>query len=64
MSQFFVAVSFNREKLIVCRWQEWLSHVETSDRFDVYRIFYTVHDTKTYLKMNIDRQLKFIMTRF
>ena len=64
MSKFLVVVSFNRERLIVCRRQEWLSHVETSDRFDVYRIFYTVHDTKTYLKMNMNRQLKFIMTRF
>ena len=53
-----------RERLIVCPWQEWHSHVETSDRFNVYRTFCTIHDTKTYLKMNIDRNLKFIMTRF
>ncbi len=53
-----------RERLVVCRWQEWHSHVETSDRFNVYRTFCTIHDTKTYLKMNIDRHLKFIMTRF
>ena len=53
-----------RKWLIVCRWQEWHSHVETSDRFTVYRTFCTIPDTKTYLKMNIDRHLKFIMTRF
>ena len=53
-----------RERLVVCRWQEWHSHVEASDRFNVYRTFCTIHDTKTYLKMNIDRRLKFIMTRF
>ena len=53
-----------RERLVVCRWQEWHSHVETSDRFNVYRTFGTIHDTKTHLKMNIDRHLKFIMTRF
>ena len=53
-----------RERLIVCRWQEWHSHVETSDRFNIYRTFCTVHDTKTYLKMNTDRHLKFIMKRF
>ena len=52
-----------RERLVVCRWQEWHSHVETSDRFNIYRTFCTIHDTKTYLKMNIDRHLKF-MTRF
>ena len=50
-----------RERLIVCRWQEWHSHVETSDRFNIYRTFCTVHD---YLKMNTDRHLKFIMKRF
>ena len=38
--------------------------VETSDRFNVYRKFFTIHDTKTYLNVNIDRHLKFIMTRF
>ena len=53
-----------RERSVVCRWQEWHSHVETSDRFNIYRTFCTIHDTKTYLKMNIDRHLKFIMTRF
>ncbi|WP_419585603.1 hypothetical protein, partial [Thiolapillus sp.] len=53
-----------RERLIVCRWQEWNSHVQSSDRFSVYRTFCTVHDMKMYLKLNIDRHLKFIMTRF
>ena len=53
-----------RKRLVVCRWQEWHSNVETNDRFNVYRTFCTIHDTKTYLKMNIDRHLKFIMTRF
>ena len=27
-----------RERLIVCRRQEWNSHVQTSDRFIVYRM--------------------------
>ena len=53
-----------RERLIVCRWQEWNSHVQTSDSFSVYRTFCTVHDMKMYLELNIDRRLKFIMTRF
>ena len=53
-----------RERLIVCRWQEWNSHVQTSDSFSVYRTFCTVHDMKMYLELNIDRHLKFIMTRF
>ena len=53
-----------RERLIVCRWQEWNSHVQSSDRFSVYKTFCTVHDMKMYLKLNIGRHLKFIMTRF
>ena len=28
-----------RERLIVCRWQEWNSHVQISDRVSAYRIF-------------------------
>ena len=52
------------ERLIVCRWQEWNSHVQISDRFSVCRTFCTIHDMKMYLKLNIDRHLKFIMTRF
>ena len=61
MNQF---VHVFRERLIVCRCQERHSHVETSDRFNVYRTFCTIHDMKIYLKMNIDRHLKFIMARF
>ena len=53
-----------RERLIVCRWQKWHFQCDTSDRFNVYRTFCTIHDRKTYLKMNIDRHLKFIITRF
>ena len=53
-----------RERQIVCRWQEWNSHVLISDRFSVCRTFCTVYDMKMYLKLNIDRHLKFIMTRF
>ena len=44
-----------RERLIVCRWQEWNSHVQISDRFSVCRTFCTIHDMKMYLKLNIDR---------
>ena len=40
------------------------THAETSDRYNVYRTFCTIHDMKMYLKMNSDRHLKFIMTRF
>ena len=53
-----------RERLIQCRWQEWDLHIQTSDRFNFYSTFGASHDSKLYLRMNIDRHLKFIMTRF
>ena len=34
----------------------------THYRFNVYMTFCIIHDTKMYLKMNIDKHLKFIMT--
>ena len=52
-----------RERLIDCRWQDWEDHVQTSDRFSMYRSFNNIsHCTKTYMSM--DRHLKRIMTKF
>ena len=54
-----------RERLTDCRWQDWEDHVETSDRFIMYRNFNSIlHCTKTYITMNMDRRLKRIMTKF
>ena len=54
-----------RERLIDCRWQDWEDHVQTSDRFSMYRNFNSIlHCTKTYITMNMDRRLKRIMTKF
>ena len=54
-----------RERLIDCRWQDRDDHVQTSDRFSMYRSFNSIlHGTKTYITMNIDRHLKRIMTKF
>ena len=54
-----------RERLIDCRWQDWEDHVQTSDRFSMYRSFNSIlHCTKTYITMNMDRHLKRIMTKF
>ena len=52
-----------RERLIDCRWQDWEDHVQTSDRFSMYRSFNNIsHCTKTYMSM--DRHLKRIVTKF
>ena len=54
-----------RKRLIDCRWHNWEDHVQTSDRFSMYRNFNSIsHCTKTYITMNIDRHLKRIMTKF
>ena len=54
-----------RERLIDCRWQDWEDHVQTSDRFSMYRNFNRIlHCTKTYITMNMDRRFKRIMTKF
>ena len=38
-----------RERLIDCRWQDWEDHVQTSDRFSMYRNFNSIsHCTETY----------------
>ena len=53
-----------RERLIESRWQEWNVHMVTSDRFSFYRMFSVRHDVKCYLRLHMNRHLKFIMTRF
>ena len=54
-----------RERLIDCRWQDWEDHVQTSDRFSMYRSVNSIsHCTKTYITINMDRHLKRIMTKF
>ena len=54
-----------KERLVDCRWQTWHDHVCNSDRFGVYKSFCgTSHLVPRYLQMNIDRHMKFIMTKF
>eukprot|EP00745_Piridium_sociabile_P015462 TRINITY_DN22952_c0_g1_i4.p1 TRINITY_DN22952_c0_g1~~TRINITY_DN22952_c0_g1_i4.p1 ORF type:complete len:307 (-),score=-7.22 TRINITY_DN22952_c0_g1_i4:6-854(-) len=53
-----------RQRLIDCRWQNWESHIQLSDRFDMYRHYSQTHLVKKYLCINIDSHLRFILTRF
>ena len=53
-----------RRRLIDCRWQEWTSHVESSDRFYLYRQLNLAHCIPAYLSIKMDRQFKYIMTKF
>ena len=54
-----------RKRLIDCRRQNWEDHVQTSDRFSMYKKINSIsHCTKTYITMHMDRHLKCIMTKF
>ena len=53
-----------RSRLVACRWQEWDSHVNNSDRFSIYRTFSTISRVKMYLQINLDQHLRYVMTRF
>jgi hypothetical protein len=54
-----------KERLVDCRWQECDYHINNSKRFDVYNSFCDRnHLTPLYLKLDMDKQMKYIMTRF
>jgi hypothetical protein len=54
-----------KQRMIDCRWQNWYEHVNNSERFSVYRTFCDfLHSIPLYLKLDMDRHLKFIMTKF
>ena len=53
-----------RQRLIDSKWQEWSSHIENSDRFNMYRTFSSIHDVKPYLLFDIDTHLQRVTTRF
>ena len=53
-----------KQRLIDCRWQQWTSHVDSSERFSFYRRFKTINEVKPYLWLNIDRHVRCVMSRF
>ena len=53
-----------KQRLIDCRWQQWNSHIESSDRFGFYRKFKMTNDVEPYLLLNLDRQVRSVMSRF
>ena len=53
-----------RQRLIDIRWQAWDDHVNTSDRFSLYRQFKTLTGVELYLMLNLNRHLRYILTRF
>ena len=46
-----------RQRLIDIRWQAWDDHVNTSDRFSLYRQFKILTGAEPYLMLNLNRHL-------
>jgi hypothetical protein len=57
-------ISVFRQRLVDTRWQNWNNHIQNSDRFNLYKMFCTTHDLKLYLRLDINRHLKYLLTRF
>ena len=53
-----------RQRLIDIRWQAWDDHVNTSNRFSLYRQFKTLTSVELYLLLNLNRRIRYTMTRF
>ena len=53
-----------RQRLIDIRWQAWDDHVNSSDRFSLYRQFKTSTGADPYLMLNLNRYIRYALTRF
>ena len=54
-----------KEMLIDCRWQNWESHIDESNRYTMYRSFTSIpHSKQLYLSLGLDRQIRNIVTKF
>ena len=53
-----------RTRLTDSRWQNWNTHVQESERFDIYRQINPHHCVPGYITANMDSHLKHIVTRF
>ena len=53
-----------RQRVTDIRWQAWDDHVNTSDRFSLNRQFKTLTGVELYLMLNLNRHVRYILTRF
>jgi hypothetical protein len=53
-----------KQRVIDCRWQDWHDHIESSERFAMYRLFKTSSEREPYIAMDINRYIKSSFTRF
>jgi hypothetical protein len=58
-------VSALRDRMIDCRWQKWEEHLRESERFLAYYGFNGfAHETKLYLKLDMNTHIKNIVVKF
>ena len=53
-----------RQRLTDIRWQTWDDHVNTSDRFSLYRQFKTLAGVEPYIMLNLNRYIRYTLIRF
>ena len=53
-----------RQRLTDMRWQAWDDHVNTSDRFSLYRQFKSLACAEPYIMLNLNRYIRYTLTRF
>jgi hypothetical protein len=54
-----------KQRLIDCQWQNVRAHINESERFEKYSLFSgSRHEVPTYLMIDVDRHIKFIVTKF
>lgn len=52
-----------KQRLIDSRWQNWNDHINNSSRFTFYKGFSSLHYVPIYLQMDLNRQIRSLMTR-
>ena len=53
-----------RQRHTDIRWQVWDDHVNTGDRFSLYRQFKTLAGVEPYMMLNLNRYIRYALTRF
>ena len=55
-----------QQRLIDCSWQNWMDHVNNSERYEMYKLFCgnDFDSLPTYLQLDLDSHIKFVMTKF
>ena len=60
-----VFMSILKQRMVDCRWQNWESHINESERFFMYRGYGDLtHGRHSYLSLNIDRHIKNCLVKF